>query len=296
MKLLISGSTGLIGEALVAAAQGRGHEITRLSRGNAVTAPRVLWDPVTGEIPLRLLEGFDAVVHLAGESIAAGRWTAARKKRIRDSRVYGTSNLVRALTSLERPPKIFVSASAIGFYGDRGNDVLTEESVAGEGFLPSVCREWEAAADPLRALGARVVHARFGIVLSRKGGALPKMLLPFRLGLGGPIGNGRQWWSWVALPDVVESLLHMLENGSLAGPVNVTAPVAVTNRDFTDTLGRVLRRPTVFPLPAFAARLVLGEMASALLLASARVEPRRLAQSGFTFRFPDLGTALKGNY
>lgn len=296
MRILISGSTGLIGEALTAAAAGRGHEITRLSRGNAVTAPRVLWDPVTGEIPLRLLEGFDAVVHLAGESIAAGRWTAARKKRIRDSRVYGTANLVRALTSLERPPKIFVSASAIGFYGDRGNDVLTEESVAGEGFLPSVCREWEAAADPLRALGARVVHARFGIVLSRKGGALPKMLLPFRLGLGGPIGNGRQWWSWVALPDVVESLLHMLENGSLAGPVNVTAPVAVTNRDFTDTLGRVLRRPTVFPLPAFAARLVLGEMASALLLASARVEPRRLAQSGFTFRFPDLGTALKGNY
>lgn len=296
MKLLISGSTGLIGEALVAAAMGRGHEITRLSRGNAVSAPRVLWDPVTGEIPLRLLEGFDAVVHLAGESIAAGRWTAARKKRIRDSRIYGTANLVRALTSLERPPKIFVSASAIGFYGDRGNDVLSEDSVAGEGFLPSVCRDWEAAADPLRALGARVVHARFGIVLSRKGGALPKMLLPFRLGLGGPIGNGRQWWSWVALPDVVESLLHMLENGSLAGPVNVTAPVAVTNREFTDTLGRVLRRPTLFPMPAFAARLALGEMASALLLASARVEPRRLTQSGFAFRFSDLGTALKGNY
>lgn len=296
MKLLISGSTGLIGEALVAAAMGRGHEITRLSRGNAVTAPRVLWDPVTGEIPLRLLEGFDAVVHLAGESIAAGRWTAARKKRIRDSRIYGTANLVRALTSLERPPKIFLSASAIGFYGDRGDDVLAEDSVAGEGFLPSVCREWEAAADPLRAAGARVVHARFGIVLSRKGGALPRMLLPFRLGLGGPIGNGRQWWSWVALPDVVESLLHMLENGALAGPVNVTAPVAVTNREFTGTLGRVLRRPTLFPMPAFAARLALGEMASALLLASARVEPRRLAQSGFTFRFPDLGTALKGNY
>jgi uncharacterized protein (TIGR01777 family) len=296
MKLLISGSTGLIGEALVSAAMEKGHEITRLSRGNAVTAPRVLWDPVTGQIPLRLLEGFDAVVHLAGESIAAGRWTAARKKRIRDSRVYGTANLVKALTSLERPPAIFLSASAIGYYGDRGNEGLSESSVAGEGFLPSVCREWEAAADPLRAAGMRVVHARFGIVLSRKGGALPKMLLPFRLGLGGAIGNGRQWWSWVALPDVVESLLHILANEGLSGPVNVTAPGAVTNREFTDTLGRVLRRPTALPLPGFAARLVMGEMASALLLASARVEPRRLSQSGFQFRFPDLATALKGNY
>lgn len=296
MKLLISGSTGLIGQALTAAAMERGHEVTRLSRGNAVTAPRVLWDPVTGQIPLRLLEGFDAVVHLAGESIAAGRWTAARKKRIRDSRVYGTSNLVKALTSLERPPRIFLSASAIGFYGDRGNDILAEDSVAGEGFLPSVCREWEAAADPLRSAGLRVAHARFGIVLSRRGGALPKMLLPFRLGLGGAMGNGRQWWSWVALPDVVEALLHILNNDSLSGPVNVTAPGAVTNRAFTDTLGRVLRRPTVMPLPGFVARLLMGEMASALLLASARVEPRRLAQSGFQFRFPDLATALKGNY
>lgn len=296
MKLLISGSTGLIGQALTAAAMERGHEVTRLSRGNAVTAPRVLWDPVTGQIPLRLLEGFDAVVHLAGESIAAGRWTAARKKRIRDSRVYGTSNLVKALTSLERPPRIFLSASAIGFYGDRGNDVLSEDSVAGEGFLPSVCRDWEAAADPLRSAGLRVAHARFGIVLSRRGGALTKMLLPFRLGLGGAMGNGRQWWSWVALPDVVEALLHILNNDSLSGPVNVTAPGAVTNRAFTDTLGRVLRRPTVMPLPGFVARLLMGEMASALLLASARVEPRRLAQSGFQFRFPDLATALKGNY
>lgn len=296
MRILVSGSTGLIGEAFVAAAVKRGDEITRLSRRNAVTAPRVLWDPVTGQIPLRLLEGFDAVVHLAGESIAAGRWTAARKKRIRDSRVYGTSNLVKALTSLERPPRIFLSASAIGFYGDRGNDVLSEDSVAGEGFLPSVCRNWEAAADPLRSAGLRVAHARFGIVLSRRGGALPKMLLPFRLGLGGAMGNGRQWWSWVALPDVVEALLHILNNDSLSGPVNVTAPGAVTNRAFTDTLGRVLRRPTVMPLPGFVARLLMGEMASALLLASARVEPRRLAQSGFQFRFPDLATALKGNY
>ncbi|MBK7206899.1 MAG: TIGR01777 family protein [Elusimicrobia bacterium] len=296
MKLLISGSTGLIGQALTAAAMERGHEVTRLSRGNAVTAPRVLWDPVTGQIPLRLLEGFDAVIHLAGESIAAGRWTAARKKRIRDSRVYGTSNLVKALTTLERPPRIFLSASAIGFYGDRGNDVLSEDSVAGEGFLPSVCREWEAAADPLRSAGLRVAHARFGIVLSRRGGALPKMLLPFRLGLGGAMGNGRQWWSWVALPDAVEALLHILHNDSLSGPVNVTAPGAVTNRAFTDTLGRVLRRPTVMPLPGFVARLLMGEMASALLLASARVEPRRLAQSEFQFRFPDLATALKGNY
>ncbi|MBK9695354.1 MAG: TIGR01777 family protein [Elusimicrobia bacterium] len=296
MKLLISGSTGLIGQALTAAAMERGHEVTRLSRGNAVTAPRVLWDPVTGQIPLRLLEGFDAVIHLAGESIAAGRWTAARKKRIRDSRVYGTSNLVKALTTLERPPRIFLSASAIGFYGDRGNDVLSEDSVAGEGFLPSVCREWEAAADPLRSAGLRVAHARFGIVLSRRGGALPKMLLPFRLGLGGAMGNGRQWWSWVALPDAVEALLHILHNDSLSGPVNVTAPGAVTNRAFTDTLGRVLRRPTVMPLPGFVARLLMGEMASGLLLASARVEPRRLAQSGFQFRFPDLATALKGNY
>lgn len=296
MKLLISGSTGLIGEALTRAVQDQGHEVTRLSRGNAVTAPRVLWDPVTGQIPLRLLEGFDAVIHLAGESIAAGRWTAARKKRIRDSRVYGTSNLVKALTTLERPPRIFLSASAIGFYGDRGNDVLSEDSVAGEGFLPSVCREWEAAADPLRSAGLRVAHARFGIVLSRRGGALPKMLLPFRLGLGGAMGNGRQWWSWVALPDAVEALLHILHNDSLSGPVNVTAPGAVTNRAFTDTLGRVLRRPTVMPLPGFVARLLMGEMASALLLASARVEPRRLAQSEFQFRFPDLATALKGNY
>ncbi|MBK8869529.1 MAG: TIGR01777 family oxidoreductase [Elusimicrobia bacterium] len=292
MKILVSGATGLIGGALVNALEIDRHEVTALSRSEAVQAPRLLWDPERGKIDARMLDGFNAVVHLAGESIAAGRWTPLMKERIRESRCRGTGLLAQTVAAVSRPPQVFVCASAIGFYGDRGDEVLTENSPAGTGFLADVCREWESACRPAAARGIRVVHARFGVVLSRRGGALKKMLPPFRWGLGGKIGSGRQWWSWIGLSDVVGAIQQTLKDGSLSGPVNVTAPGPVRHDEFIRILGRVLRRPAVTPLPAFAAKLVLGEMADALLLASARVEPRKLIQSGYVFRAPTLAQAL----
>jgi uncharacterized protein (TIGR01777 family) len=292
MRVLVSGSTGLIGGALVKVLEREKHEVVRLSRTDAVSAPRILWDPRSGRVEARLLEGFDAVVHLGGESIAAGRWTPALKEKIRESRVTGTTFLAQTLAGLSRPPKVFVCASAIGFYGDRGEERLTETSPAGEGFLPEVCRAWEASCAPAAEKGIRVANLRFGVVLSSRGGALKKMILPFRWGLGGIMGTGRQWWSWVGLGDVVGSIRHVFATESLFGPVNVTAPSPATNADFTRALGRALRRPTLFPMPAFAARWVLGEMAEALLLASARVEPEKLLSSGYTFLQPDLAAAL----
>jgi hypothetical protein len=239
------------------------------------------------------LEGFDGVVHLAGESIAAGRWTEKKKRRIRDSRVRGTRLLAESLAGLQNPPRVFVGASAMGYYGDRGEEVLREESAPGTLFLSAVCREWESAAQPLSARGVRVVHARFGLVLGSSGGALAKMLPPFRLGLGGVLGRGDQYMSWISLDDAVGALLHALSTESLSGPVNAASPAPVTNREFTKTLGRVLGRPTIFPLPAWAARLIFGQMAEELLLASARLEPAKLLKTGFTFRHPDLETALR---
>jgi uncharacterized protein (TIGR01777 family) len=232
-------------------------------------------------------------VHLAGENIAKGRWNARKKARIRDSRVNGTRLLSEALTRLSKPPAVMVCASAIGYYGDRGDEVLREESASGSGFLAEVCRQWEAAAEPARKRGIRVVHLRIGVVLSPEGGALAQMLFPFRMGLGGKLGSGRQYFSWIAIDDLVTVIAHALTNDTLQGPVNAVAPHPVTNLEFTRTLGRVLARPTLFPMPALAARLAFGEMADELLLSSARVEPTRLLATAYQFRHPQLEGALR---
>ncbi|MCI0423349.1 MAG: TIGR01777 family oxidoreductase, partial [Acidobacteria bacterium] len=239
------------------------------------------------------LEGTDAAIHLAGENIAAKRWTPAQKAKIRDSRVSGTRLLAESLARLARQPKVLVCASAIGYYGDRSDERLNEDSAPGSGFLAETCRDWEAAAKPAIDRGIRVVQLRLGLVLASHGGALAKMLPPFRLGIAGIIGSGQQYMSWIALDDLVAAVSYVLSNEGLRGPVNVVAPDAVTNHEFTKTLGRVLRRPTVFPMPAFAARLAFGEMADGLLLSSTRVEPQRLLASGFRFRFPELKAALE---
>lgn len=293
MKVLVSGSTGLVGSALVPFLVSGGHEVVRLVRGRP--APGVVavpWDPQAGTIAAAQLEGFDAVVHLAGENIA-GRWTTAKKARIRSSRVEGTRLLADALAGLKRPSRTLICASAIGYYGNRGDELLREDSPPGAGFLAEVCREWEGAARPAAEKGIRVVHLRIGVVLSPAGGALAQMLTPFKLGLGGRIGSGNQYMSWIAIDDLIGAFHHALITESLRGPVNAVAPRPMTNLEFTKTLGRVLGRPTLFPMPAFAARLAFGEMADELLLASARVEPTKLASSGYRFRAPELEGALR---
>ena len=292
MKILVTGATGLVGSAVVPFLAGGGHEVACLGR-SAPGAGDIRWDPDAGVLEASALEGFDGVVHLAGENIASGRWNAAKKRRIKESRVRGTRLLAETLAGLERPPRVLVSASAVGFYGDRGDEELTEESPAGSGFLSDVCREWEAATEAAEGKGIRVVHSRLGVVLSRDGGALGKMLTPFRLGAGGIVGNGRQYMSWITLDDTAAALGHLLATETASGPVNVVAPVPVTNREFTSTLGRVLRRPTVFPLPGFVARVVFGEMADALLLASTRVKPVNLPGSGYVFRHGSLEEGLR---
>ena len=287
----ISGASGLVGSALAAALERDGTRVLRLSRRSGPGV--VTWDPAEGVSDPSSLEGLRGVVHLAGENIASGRWTDAQKQRIRDSRVEGTRNLCRSLGTLKSPPGVFVCASAIGFYGDRGDELLDESSPAGQGFLADVCQEWEAAAQEAAATGARVVQTRFGVVLSKEGGALQKMLTPFKMGVGGRVGSGRQYWSWVALPDVVGSIRHALATESVTGPVNVVSPQPVTNAEFTKVLAKVLHRPAFFPMPAAAARLALGEMAEELLLASARVAPRTLEESGYAFQFSELEAALR---
>ena len=262
-------------------------------RGAPANSDEAAWNPAGGLAEPSRFDGVDAVVHLAGENIAAGRWTPARKAEIRQSRVEGTRILCESLARLAHPPKLLVSASAVGFYGDRGAQMLTEESGAGSGFLPDVCREWEAATEPASQADIRVVNLRFGMVLSPAGGALRKMLPPFKLGLGGRIGSGDQFMSWIAIDDAVGAIHHTLSAESLRGPVNAVAPTPVTNTEFTCTLARVLRRPALIPVPRFAARLAFGEMADALLLASARVVPVRLRESGYHFRFPELEGALR---
>ena len=294
MRVAVTGATGLIGSALVPFLRGGGHEVTPLRRVAASERGRSAgWDPATGALSAGALVGVDSVVHLAGENIAGGRWTAARKARIRDSRVDGTRRLAEALAALPQPPRTLVAASAIGFYGDRGSEELDESSAPGSGFLPEVCQAWEEAAQPAHEAGIRVVHLRIGIVLTPAGGALGQMLLPFRMGVGGVIGSGRQYMSWVALDDVLGGILHALRTGGLAGAANLVAPNPATNAAFTKTLGRVLRRPTILPLPAFGARLAFGEMADALLLASSRVHPVRLREGGFSFGYPELEDALR---
>ncbi len=291
MKVLVTGASGLVGSALVPFLTTDGHSVTRLVR----TEPgpgEVRWKPVAGIIDSDRLEGFDGVVHLAGESIAK-RWSAQQKARIRESRVNGTRLLAEALARLKSPPRVLVCASALGYYGSRGERVLREDSGAGTGFLAEVCQQWEAAADPARQRGIRVAHLRIGIVLSPRGGALKEMLLPFKLGAGGRMGSGKQWWSWIAVDDLAGAIAHALSTESLGGPVNTAAPNPVTNAEFTRTLGGVLGRPTIFPMPAFAARLALGEMADELLLSSARLDAGKLVGSGYRFRYPDLESALR---
>jgi uncharacterized protein len=293
MNILITGASGLIGSRLVPLLESAGHQVVRLVRRPPQDERERQWNPTAEQLEPELFEGAEAVIHLAGENIGEGRWTAARKERLRESRVHGTRILAEALSQLDPLPKAFVVASAIGYYGDRGDEVLTEASPPANDFLGQLCQDWEAAADPAREQGIRCVHVRTGVVLSSQGGALAKMLLPFKLGVGGVMGNGRQYWSWISLEDAARMFQFAVENESLSGPVNGTAPHPVTNREFTKTLGQVLKRPTIFPMPAFAARLALGEMADALILASARVLPERAGQEGFQFTHADLAAALR---
>jgi len=293
MQIAVTGATGLVGSTLLPLLTTGGHEVSPVTRKEDAGAESIHWQPAEDKIDAGAFEGLDAVVHLAGENIASGRWTEEQKAKIRDSRVKGTRLLSETLAGLNNPPKTLICASATGFYGDRGGEVLNEQSAAGEGFLADVCQQWEAAADPAREAGIRVVHARFGVVLSPQGGALAEMLTPFKLGVGGKIGSGQQYWSWVSIDDVAAAVLHLLMTDSLDGPVNVVSPQPVTNKEFTKVLGRVLGRPTIFPLPGFMARLMLGQMADALLLASARVEPSKLQSTGYEFRHPDLEQALR---
>lgn len=292
MRILISGASGFIGSAVSARLRGDGHAVVALVR-RAGSSDAITWDPAGGSIDQPALEGFDAVIHLAGESIAGGRWTAARKARIRDSRIAGTRTLVQALLRCQRKPAVLLSASAIGFYGDRGDEILDEGSAMGEGFLAEVCRDWEAETRDAMYADIRVAHLRTGIVLGKDGGALPKMLLPIRLGVGGRLGNGRQFMSFIAVGDLTRAVVHALTHDELRGPVNLVGPAPVDNAEFTRTLGRVLRRPTLIPMPAFALRLGLGELADALLLGSQRVLPARLTASGFRFDHPTAETALR---
>jgi hypothetical protein len=289
-RILVSGSSGLIGTALLPALQSSGYEVVCLVRGTTSGQGQVAWNPAQPLAP-ESVSGFDAVLHLAGESIA-GRWTEAKKRRIHESRVQGTRNLADALAAAPQPPQLLISASAIGYYGDRGEETLREDSASGNGFLPEVCREWEAAAEPAAKAGIRTVQMRFGVVLSSSGGALQKMLPPFRMGVGGNIGNGRQWMSWIDISDLVGAVQFVIKTDALRGPVNVVATNPVRNAEFTRTLASVLSRPAIFPMPAFAARLVFGQMGDELLLASQRVEPAKLMASGYVFQQPDLRHAL----
>ncbi len=293
MKVLISGAAGMVGTEVFLKLAKRGDTVARLVRSVAAQSGMdIVWDGKSGNIDASRLEGFDAVVHLAGESIASGRWTEKRKQKIRDSRVIPTEHLSQHLSQLKKPPTVFIVASAIGYYGDRGEEVLDEQSKPGVGFLPDVCQAWEAATRPASENGIRTVNLRFGIILSSKGGALRTMLCPFKMGVGGIIGTGKQYMSWIALDDAVQVILNALSNPALQGPVNAVSPTPVTNREFTETLGKVLVRPTLLPMPAAAARLVLGEMADALLLSSAKVTPKKLTAAGYQFAWPKLEDAL----
>jgi len=292
MKVAITGSHGLIGSALVASLEGDGHQVTRLVRGLAREG-EVGWDPVEGHIDGTRLEGHDAVVHLAGVGIGDHRWTSAHKSAVLNSRVQGTRLLATALAGLDRPPSVLASGSAVGYYGDRGDEELTEASGPGSGFLADVVQRWEAAAAPAAEAGIRVANLRSGVVVSAEGGALKKQLPAFKAGLGGRLGSGRQWLSWIAISDEVAAIRHVIDRPDIAGPVNLCAPTPVTNGDFTRTLGKVLHRPTAIPTPTPALRLLFGkEMVGEMLLAGQRVLPRALESSGYVFTQPTLAQAL----
>lgn len=292
MHIAITGSTGLVGSELIPLLTTNDHQITRLVRREPEEG-EARWDPQADTFDASKLEGVDAVVHLAGDGIADGRWNEAKKQRLRSSRVDATRTFCEGLVRMENPPKVLVVASAIGYYGDRGDEVLDEKSEPGDNFLADLAKDWEAATEPAKAAGIRVVNLRFGVLLSPRGGALAKMLTPFKLGGGGVVGSGEQYWSWLSIDDAAGAIYHALMTEELSGPVNATAPNPVTNKVFTKTLGSVLNRPTIIPMPAFAARLALGQMADELLLASARVIPNRLMETGYQFRHPTLEGSLR---
>jgi uncharacterized protein (TIGR01777 family) len=291
-RILVSGVSGPIGAALLPSLASGGAQIVRMVRGPAKGGEQISWNPLAA-VPAADVSGFDAVIHLAGESVV-GRWTHAKKEAIRESRVQGTRNLATALAKSQSKPRVLVCASAIGYYGDRGDEILGEKSPSGRGFLPEVCREWEEASRSATEAGIRTAHLRIGLVLSPKGGALGKMLTPFKLGLGGRLGSGKQWMSWIHVDDIVGAIHHILRTGSLSGPVNLVAPNAVRNAEFTKVLASVLRRPAILPLPEFALRLAFGRQAAdEMLLASQRVQPGKLGSSGYHFRFRELRVALE---
>jgi uncharacterized protein (TIGR01777 family) len=295
MKIALTGSHGLVGSALLPRLQAAGFEVLRLIHarpGQSAGLDEIPWNINAGTLDAIRLESAQAVIHLAGENIA-GRWTAEKKRRIRDSRVKGTQLLCDTLAKLDNPPQTLICASATGFYGSRGDELLDENSAPGSGFLPDVCREWEGAARGAQQAGIRVVFLRSGIVLAAHGGALKKMLTPFKLGLGGVLGGGKQYWSWITLDDEIGAIMHVLQTPAVFGPVNLVSPKPATNREFTKTLGKVLARPTIFPVPKFAVKMAFGEMGEALLLASARVLPQRLKASGYKFHHPELEGALR---
>lgn len=294
MKVVVAGASGLIGSALVPELRRAGHEVLRLVRRAAQAADEIRWHPDAGDLETGRLEGIGGVVNLAGENVGARRWTAERREQILRSRIEATGTLVKAVSNLVQRPEVFLSASAVGFYGDRGDEILGEDSARGGGFLPEVCRAWEHEAQRVANVGVRPVCLRFGVVLSREGGALPRMLPLFRCGLGGRLGSGRQWMSWVSIDDVVDAIRYSLEAGQVRGPVNIVAPEPVTNVEFTRELGRALGRPAWLPVPAFALRAVVGRgMADEALLGSTRAMPEKLGQAGYAFRHRRLDAALR---
>ena len=298
MKIAVGGSTGMVGSALVPFLTTGGHKVSALARagsGNSTASDisTIQWNPSEGTLDAADLEGHDAVVHLGGHNIASGRWTDRMKQVLKSSRVDSTALLSRTLATLSQPPKVFVCASAIGYYGHRDDELLTEQSPPGPRFISELCQAWEAATAPAAEAGIRVVNLRIGVVLSPAGGALKKMLLPFQLGGGGVIGSGRQWWSWITTDDLIRAILHCIQTESLSGPVNATSPDVITNREYTKTLGGVLRRPTILPMPAFIVRAAFGEMGEELMLGSTRCDCSRLTESGFEFSYPSLESALR---
>jgi uncharacterized protein (TIGR01777 family) len=292
-RIAISGASGLVGRNLAMFLMSGGHQVARLVREKPRVATEIPWDPARGELDATALEGIDAVVHLAGANLAQGRWTPERKREILESRVRGTRLLCEGLARMPAPPRVLIAASAIGYYGDRGDEWLSERSKPGRGFLAELCRAWEAATEPARERGIHVVNLRIGVVLSARGGALRRMLTPFRLGLGGRVGSGRQYLSWIALDDLIGAIYHLIFAADVHGPVNAVAPEPVSNREFTKALGRVLRRPTLFPVPALVVHAVFGELGQALLLEGARVSSSCLEQSGLEFLFRDVESALR---
>jgi len=292
MNVLIAGASGLVGSALIPALESEGATVTRLVR-TSPGAAEIEWHPNNDQIDSAALEGCDAIINLAGENIAAGRWTDDQKRKIHDSRVNGTHLLSEAIAKLKQKPRVFLCASATGIYGDRGDEVLDEQSDSGGGFLAGVCREWEQATKPAVDAGVRTVNLRFGPILAREGGMLAKLLTPFKMGVGGKVGSGKQYISWVAIDDVVAAMKLALQDQSIHGPLNIVSPHPVTNEEFTKTLGHVLSRPTALAMPAFAVRLAFGEMADEMLLTSQRVIPKRLSDAGYEFAYPELEGALR---